>query len=93
MTNNKADRTFTKVTVRPMPMSAILKFNMEIKRHDWNMVYFAPSAHEKAANLQAESVKIVEKCFPSKTVKVSSDDRSWWNPQLQDLHRRKQRIY
>ena len=30
MMNNKAARTFTKVTVRPMPMSAILKFNMEI---------------------------------------------------------------
>ena len=78
--------------MRPMPMSAMLKCFMEIKSHDWNNVYSAPSAHKKAAIVQAESVKILEKCFPSKTVKVSSDDQPWWNPQLQDLYRRKQRI-
>ena len=93
MINNKAARTFSKVTVRPMPMSAMLKYNMEMKSHDWESVYSATSAHEKAFNFQAESVKIVEKCFPSKKIKVSSDDRPWWNPQLQNLHRRKQRVY
>ena len=41
MINNKAARTYSKVKVMPMTMSAMFKFNMEMKTHDWDNVYLA----------------------------------------------------
>ena len=60
-----------------------------MKSPDWERVYSATSAHEKAFNIQAESVNIVKRGFPYKMIKVSSDDRPWWNPELQNLDKRK----
>ena len=93
MVNNQAARTFRTVQVRPMPISSMITYNMEMKNCDWENLFMAQSAHEKAAILQDTHVTIVEKCFPTKTIKVSSDDCPWWTNQLQDLHRTKQRIY
>ena len=76
-----------------MAKSAMDLYNMDIECHDWSEVYSAQSAHTKAATVQSEHASIVGKCFPLKVVKVSSDDCPWWNPQLQDLHRRKQRAF
>ena len=93
MIHNKAARTYRKVTVMPMPESAMLKYQKEIGNHNWDNLYAAQSTHDKAQVLQSEHVKIVENCFPKKHIKVSSDDCPWWTQQLQDLHRKKQRVY
>ena len=74
MVNDKAARTYHTVEARPMPESAMDKFHMEIEKSDWENVISAQSAHEKAAIFQAEHVNIVEKCFPKKLIKLSSDD-------------------
>ena len=83
MVNNKAARTYRSVQVRPMPKSAMDVYHMKIKNCDWNKVINAESAHEKAALLQTEHADIVENCFPTKTIRVSSDDCPWWTTDLQ----------
>ena len=93
MLNNKAARTYRSVTVRPMPQSAINHYKVEMDSCDWEDVITAKSAHEKAANLQIKHAQIVENCFPQKTIRVSSDDCPWWTTDLQELHRKKQRLY
>ena len=93
MVNNKAARTFRKVTVRPMPEAAMSDYDVEMQNHDWGNLFSAQSAHEKAVILQSEHASIVEKHFPQKEIRVASDDRPWWTQQLQELHRKKQRIY
>ena len=93
MVNNKAARTYRKITVMPMPESALLKYQNEMYNHKWDNLYGAQSTHEKALVLQKEHAQIVENCFPKKDIKVSSDDCPWWTQQLQDLHRKKQRIF
>ena len=93
MIDNKSARSYRKVTTRPMPQSAMNKYNVEMENHIWSKLFSTQSAHQKAAIHQAENVSIVEKCFPQKVVRVFSDDCPWWTPQLQDLHRKKQRTY
>ena len=93
MIDNKAARSYRKVTVRPMPESAMIKYNVEMEKINWGKLFATHSTHEKAVILQSEHVKVVEKCFPEKVIRLSSDDCPWWTEQLQKLHRLKQRVY
>ena len=68
MIDNKAARTYRKVTVRPMPESAVQEYDVEMESHDWSKLYSTQSTHEKAAILQAEHVTIVDKYFPEKVI-------------------------
>ena len=65
---------------------------MTVQKLDWKNVIIAESAHEKAAFLQAEHEQIVEKCFPTSTIRVSSDDCPWWTTDLQELQRKSRDI-
>ena len=93
MINNQAARSYRKVTVRPMPESSMDIYNVEMEKVNWDELFSTVSTHKKAEILQAQYVKVVEKCFPQKVLKVSSDDRPWWTEQLQKLHRAKKRVY
>ena len=59
MIDNKAARSFRKITVRPMPEVAMINHAVVMQNHDWRKVFAAQSTHEKASILQAEHVSIV----------------------------------
>ena len=42
--------------------------------------------HEKARHFHETLIKLRDKHFPEKTVKISSFDKDWMHPELKSLH-------
>ena len=58
---------------------------------DWQIVYDAKSASEKAAILQNMLLKKFQELFPEKSHRVSSDDQPWITHKLKLQDRKKKR--
>ena len=90
---NKCSRQTRTVTVRPFPQSGLIKYKEWISNQNWEEVYCAESAHEKAKIFQDLLVSKMIEIFPEKIRKIQSDDAPWISHKLKLLDRKRKRIY
>ena len=91
--NNKCARLTRIVKVRPFPQSGMLKMKDWFIDQNWEEVYSAESAHEKASIFQKMLLAKLDEIFPVKNRKIQSDDQPWISQKLKKLDRRRKRLY
>ena len=91
--NNRSGRQFKKVKVRPFPQSGFEKMKEWFTDQTWSKVYETESAHEKAKIFQEMLIEALDRFFPEKTRKISSDDQPWITHKLKILDRKRKRVY
>ena len=90
---NKCSRQTRFVTVRPFPQSGMNKFKDWLVDQNWQEVYDAKSAHEKATIFQEMLVSKMAEIFPLKVRKLHSDDQPWMTHKIKLLDRKRKRLY
>ena len=78
----KIERHKTKIHVRPQPRSKVAEYMREIGQHSWQEVFQTEDPHEKAQYFHNTLIKTLEKHLKTKTVKMTSLDKPWFNPSL-----------
>ena len=91
--NNKPSRIFRKIKVRPLPESTLLLILTALNLHNWDNVYNAETAHEKATTFHKEVMQIVNEIAPEKYKNISSDDQPWFDDALKILDRKRRREF
>ena len=91
--NNNPARKVKVVRYRPLPESGIKLLGNWITHHNWEEVYEATSAHEKASVLQDTLLKMVDKFLPEKVSKFTSVDQVWITSEIKEIGRQKRREY
>ena len=91
--NNKCARLTRIVKVRPFPQSGMLKMKDWFIDQNWEEVYSAESAHEKASIFQKMLLAKLDEIFPVKNRKIQSNDQPWISQKLKKLDRRRKRLY
>ena len=81
------------VTFRPLTESGLESFGNWIISQNWENVYGAISAHEKAEKLQNMLIAALNKYLPEKSHRITSDDQPWFGPKLKKLDRKLKREY
>ena len=74
-----AIKKFKQVTFRPLPESGLSMFSDWIKSQNWDLIYQAATAHEKAEKLQNLLLDQLNKFLPLKTAKICSEDQPWFS--------------
>ena len=91
--NNKCARLTRIVKVTPFPQPGMLKMKDWFIDQNWEEVYSAESAHEKASIFQKMLLAKLDEIFPVKNRKIQSDDQPWISQKLKKLDRRRKRLY
>ena len=91
--NNKSARQSKLVKTRPMPQSGIDQMKSWFIDQDWDKVYQAESADQKAEIFQTILTQKLDEIFPEKVRKFNSDDQPWVSHKLKQMDRRRKRIY
>ena len=80
--DNKSARIYKHIKVRPLADSimALLRENFENK--NWENVFNAKSANNKADIFYSEVMQIIDQFEPEKIRKFSNDDQSWYTETL-----------
>ena len=81
------------ITVRLLPESGLEQFGDWLKTESWEKVFNAKTAHDKARNLQNLLMENLDKFLPQKVMKITSEDRPWFNQKLKNMDRRLKREY
>ena len=92
ISNNPA-RIKKTVKFRPLPQSGITMMGEWIVHHNWETLYSANTAHQKAELLQNTLMEKLNLYLPEKVVTYTSDDQVWVTPELKQLARKKSRDY
>ena len=92
-TQYKTVRKKKTMKVRPLPESAILKYETELIKCDWENIINCKDVNEKVTNFHETIISKLDKYLPEKTVRISSLDKKWMLPKLKALHRQLQREY
>ena len=82
----KKDRQKSSITYRPLPPSKIQEFGRELVQHSWIEVLECEDGHSKARHFHNTLIRLRDKHFPEKTVKMSSFDKDWMHPELNSLN-------
>ena len=91
--NNKCGRQTRTVRYRPFPESGFQKMKKWFIDEDWQEVFQAESAHDKAEKFQTLLTEKLNEFFPMKTRKIQSDDQPWMSQKLKKMDRRRKRLY
>ena len=91
--NNQCTRSTRSIKTRPITQSGMNCMRNWLMTQNWNEVYEAESADEKAIQLQSMLVQSFEKFFPEKTLKINSDDQPWITHKLKALDRKRKREF
>ena len=91
--NNNPARKLKIVKHRPLPESGIKAMGNWIVNHDWENVFGAITAHEKASIFQSTLLEKLNCFLPEKIVKFTSVDQVWITPEIKDISRRKRREF
>ena len=91
--NYQRSRDKKTITTRPLPNSAFISFGQDITKHTWDEVMQTKDVDSKVVNFHQTLRNKLEKHFPTKTVKISTLDKKWFNPSLKLLHRKVQREF
>ena len=81
------------VITRPLTESGWSQFATFITAHDWKEVLDEDDIDKKVDNFHQTLRVNLDKYFPEKTIKVSSLDKKWMNPQLKRLLRQIKREF
>ena len=91
--NFKMERHKKTVHIRPMPQSKVAEFMCELGKHEWSEVYENKDPHDKTQQFHQTMLHILNKHLPQKTVKMSSLDKTWFNPALKLMYNKMQQEY
>ena len=91
--NNVPTRHTRRITVRPITDSGVKLFKVWIEAQDWEHVKESPTVDEKVDIMTNLLMKNIEKCFPQKEIKVTSDNAPWCNSKVRKLKRLKGREF
>jgi hypothetical protein len=86
-------RTKKNIVYRPLPQSGIERLGNWVQSQDWEDVYRAVSAHEKAEVFHNQLIEKLNECLPEKTLCVSSDDKPWVTGDVKLLDRQRKREF
>ena len=91
--DNKPNRSYKSVKVRPLTRSGLAKFGAWIQEQSWREVLEEDSVDKKAENLHNMVLNKLNEVCPVKDRKISSDDDPWYTDKLKKLQRKKSRLY
>ena len=91
--HNPPLRRYRTVQCRPLPEGGMNKFGTWITSGPFETENKNLNPSEQARILENILLSKLDECCPSKTVKISSQDKPFMNYDLKKLHRRKQREY
>ena len=80
--NFKLERHKIKLHIRPQPESSKSAFMRELGTHSWSEVISEQDPHDKAQSFHKTLIHTFDKYFSVKNVKMTSLDKSWFNPAL-----------
>ena len=86
-------RSMRTVTVRPHPDSAIRAFGLWVSSYEWNEVFGAVTASEKAYIFQKILIEKYDHFFPEKVVKFRENDAPWVTQEVRTLDRQRKRAW
>ena len=79
-----------KRSIRPLLKSRIHEFGRWITSHSWQEVLSATSTQDKADAFYSAINSAIETHFPTKVVKIHSNDKPWITPEIKTLIRKRQ---
>ncbi|XP_072042942.1 uncharacterized protein [Amphiura filiformis] len=79
-----------KRTVRPLRKQSVHEFGRWITKHSWTEVLNATSPADKANAFYATVQEAIDLHFPSKVIKLHSEDKPWITPEIKNLIRKRQ---
>ena len=91
--NSQRKSQVTKIDVRPMPESLMMKFGQKLANEDWAMLSSELSSTEMVSKFEDYTSVLVNEVFPQKTVSISDHDKPYMTEELKLLRRQRQRIY
>ena len=91
--NNNPARKVKTVKFRPLPESGIREMGKWIVSFNWQQVYEAETAHQKAELFQNILLEKLNTFLPEKIVKFTSEDQVWVTPEIKEISRRKRREF
>ena len=86
-------RKYRTLETRPIDFSGLQKFSSWIENYNWTSFYKSQGANNKASFLQNLLLEKYYDCFPVKVIRLSCDDKPWFNQELKQLDRRQKREY
>ena len=86
-------RTWKYHTYRPLPDSSVRKLGQWITAETWGGLSQCQTATELASSFEHLLKSNLDKFCPTKTTKISSQDKPYFNSELKKLHRLKSREY
>ena len=89
----QSSNEYTVRTFRPLPESGITLFGQWVTSETWDNVCSKSSPDKQVEALQATLSEQLDKIFPLKKVKVSTNDKSYITAELKKLDRLKKREY
>ena len=78
----KIERHKTKIHVRTQPRSKVAEYMRKIGQHSWQEVFQTEDLHEKVQYFHNTLKKALEKHLKTKTGKITSLDKPWFNTSL-----------
>ena len=86
-------RQYTVVETRPLTQSGIVQFAKWVETYSWSEIYQCEDANNMVNMFQDVLLANYERCFPTKTIKVCSEDTPWASEKLKRMHRSMQREF
>ena len=81
------------IVTRPLPESQMEKFGKFTTKHNWDEVISVDDVNSKVENFHNTLIQKLNMYFPQKTMKISSLDKNFMNPELKQLQRQTQREF
>ena len=75
--NNKPPRKKRNITVRPIMESGINMFTLWVNKYQWTQLKETSSIDTKVEMFNTEVLNQINKCFPQKEIKLTSDNSPW----------------
>ena len=86
-------RVFKTVVTRPLIYSGFQRFSKFIENETWSDIYNVADANQMAEHFQKKLLENYLECFPTKSVKVCTEDKPWITKEVKTLHRQMTREY
>ena len=84
---------YTTVETRPLTQAGMARFAHWVESYSWSEIYGCQDGHTMAQLFQDILLQNYKMCFPTKTVKVCSEDDPWVSGDLKKLERRMKREF
>ena len=86
-------REYRQVSFKPITDSGLAKFSDWLNQQNWSKLYHMTDVNEKTIYFQNVLLEKHEAFFPSKTFKVSKDDKPWISKEIKCLDRQRKREF